>query len=327
MDSDVRKINTELISIVIPVYNVEKYLCKCIDSILNQTYYHLQIICVNDGSKDKSGQILDEYAKKDSRIQVFHKKNGGVSKARNFGMEQIQGEYFAFVDPDDWIEADMYEQLLNIIKNENSDIAGCSYFIEENENSIPIQNKQKITFTTTSAKEALKYIYARDVYKAFAGYFVTRLYRTSAFCNDKMKICFDEDIYYGEGILFLTRAMLQSKRISFIPNCLYHYVQNDASAMHNYERRLSLGGSLKSYSRIIELLSKNKVSLIVLMWVKRFYVYLATVLVDDAKRVKTHQYDGFLKKEINRYIVEYVMMNLNSPRRILRLIKLKRWLK
>ena len=104
--------NTPLLSVIVPVYNVEAYLCRCVDSILNQTYQNLEVILVDDGAKDSSGTICDTYAEKDSRVQVIHKENGGLSSARNAGLDICRGEYIAFVDSDDWIELDAYENML-----------------------------------------------------------------------------------------------------------------------------------------------------------------------------------------------------------------------
>lgn len=112
-----------LISVIVPIYKVEKYLSKCIDSILNQTYRNLEIILINDGSPDRCGLICDEYKEKDSRIKVIHKKNGGLSSARNAGLNICKGDYIAFVDSDDYIESCMYEELLSDIKQNNSQIA------------------------------------------------------------------------------------------------------------------------------------------------------------------------------------------------------------
>lgn len=105
-----------LISVIVPVYNVEDYVGRCVDSILNQTHKNLEVILVNDGSKDRSGKICDEYAAKDDRVRVVHKENGGLSSARNTGIEMAAGEYITFVDSDDWIEADAYEHLLKLMK-------------------------------------------------------------------------------------------------------------------------------------------------------------------------------------------------------------------
>ena len=99
----------ELISVILPVYNVQQYLEKCIESVVNQTYKNLEIILIDDGSTDMSGKICDEFAEKDGRIKVIHSKNGGVSAARNIGLDIATGEYIGFVDSDDWIESQMYE--------------------------------------------------------------------------------------------------------------------------------------------------------------------------------------------------------------------------
>lgn len=108
----------ELISIIVPVYNVEKYLVQCLNSICNQTYKNLQIILVDDGSEDLSGKICDEYQEKDKRIHVIHKKNEGLSEARNVGVQMAMGKYVGFVDSDDWIELDMYEILWKWLKKQ-----------------------------------------------------------------------------------------------------------------------------------------------------------------------------------------------------------------
>ena len=104
------------ISIIVPVYNVEEYLPKCLDTILNQSFRDFEVILVNDGSKDNSGFICEKYAKKDSRIRIIHKENGGLSSARNAGLDIAKGRYIGFIDSDDFIELKMYEQLYNMIK-------------------------------------------------------------------------------------------------------------------------------------------------------------------------------------------------------------------
>lgn len=131
----------DLISIIIPVYKVEKYLEKCIESVLKQTYTNLQIILVDDGSPDNCGKICDEYAKKDSRIEVIHKANGGLSDARNVGISKAKGRYIGFVDSDDYIKEDMYEILLNLIKKYDADVSICNLYdvIDGNE---CIRNKE-----------------------------------------------------------------------------------------------------------------------------------------------------------------------------------------
>ena len=111
------------VSVIIPVYNVENYLRQCLDSVVNQTLSDIEIICVDDGSTDNSGKILDEYATKDSRIKVIHKENGGYGKAMNVGLDNAIGEYIGIVEPDDYIALDMYETLYNIAKEKDLDFS------------------------------------------------------------------------------------------------------------------------------------------------------------------------------------------------------------
>lgn len=117
-----------LISVIVPIYNVEKYLPRCVESIINQEYKNLEIILVDDGSPDNCPQICDDYQKQDSRIKVIHKKNGGLSDARNAGMEIATGEYVAFVDSDDWVDLKMFEHMMEVARNKNADIVECNVY-------------------------------------------------------------------------------------------------------------------------------------------------------------------------------------------------------
>ena len=114
-----------LISVIVPVYNTEKYLDRCIQSILSQTYSNIEILLIDDGSTDSSGAICDKYAEQDSRVRVFHKANGGVSSARNMGLDKAKGTWFTFVDSDDWIDMDMYEQMYNAAIQNKVDMVCC----------------------------------------------------------------------------------------------------------------------------------------------------------------------------------------------------------
>lgn len=117
------------LSIIVPVYKVERYLARCIDSILNQTYKNLEIVLVDDGSPDRCGEICDEYAKEDERVKVIHKENGGVSSARNVGFENSTGDYIGYVDSDDYIDPKMYSDMIKILEENNLDIVCCEAFI------------------------------------------------------------------------------------------------------------------------------------------------------------------------------------------------------
>ena len=148
----------ELISIIVPVYNVEQYLEKCVDSIINQTYKNLEIILIDDGATDSSGKLCDELAKIDNRIQVYHKENGGLSDARNYGVERATGDYIGFVDSDDYIDAEMYEKLYEAIKKENVDVAECNLKIiyPEREELFTEQNYYNVCTKQEYLEEYLK---------------------------------------------------------------------------------------------------------------------------------------------------------------------------
>ena len=133
----------EKISVIVPVYNVENYIQYCLESLVNQTYKNLQIILVDDGSTDSSGYICDKYALKDKRIKVIHKSNGGLSSARNSGMQLADGNYIGFVDSDDFIMPTFYEELYNLLQKYDSDIAECEFLRIQMENIEDAKNKIK----------------------------------------------------------------------------------------------------------------------------------------------------------------------------------------
>ncbi len=136
----------DLISVIVPVFNVEQYLERCIQSLVKQTYRPIEIILVDDGSTDTSGIICDEWSGKDNRIRVVHKSNGGLSSARNSGIEVAKGTYFGFVDSDDFVSEDMYERLHTVIRLYNSDVACCSTVLFSNEDTLITSNKEPYTY-------------------------------------------------------------------------------------------------------------------------------------------------------------------------------------
>lgn len=146
----------ELVSVIVPIYGVEEYLDKCINSIINQTYKNLEIILVDDGSPDKCPDICDEWAKIDNRIKVIHKKNGGLSDARNAGIDCARGEYFIFVDSDDWIESTMVEHLLTVCKKYDVKLVSCARYITDGNsiNAVAFSGNERVY----SAEETLKEI-------------------------------------------------------------------------------------------------------------------------------------------------------------------------
>ena len=148
----------EKISVIVPIYNVEQYLRRCIDSIINQTYKNLEIILVDDGSPDNCGQICDDYAKKDTRIKVIHKKNGGLSDARNVGLEVCTGDYISFVDSDDWIELNTYEIMMKSMNEYNADmvVSNINYVYKDKVESKYSEDKIRCFNKEEAMKELIK---------------------------------------------------------------------------------------------------------------------------------------------------------------------------
>lgn len=160
---------TPLISVIIPVYNVEQYLRRCLDSVVAQTYQNLEIICVDDGSVDHSGKICDQYAARDARIKVIHQENQGLSAARNRGLDAAEGEYIAFVDSDDYILEDMYKKMLDKLLDYNVDLCVCQwqYEFSDGRQVVKKQNidpaiygcKTSLEFAASCTKAAMKAVW------------------------------------------------------------------------------------------------------------------------------------------------------------------------
>ncbi len=205
------------ISIIAPVYNVEDYLKRFIDSIISQTYTKWELILIDDGSQDKSGIICDEYESIDNRIIVFHQPNKGVSSARNLGLDNASGELVSFVDTDDWLENDMYELLVNSIIENDSDLAVCAvYNVDENKNSKVKANSWDDAPQVMSQDEVYSVIFARS----------STLWN-KLFKKDIVSKCrFDEKLTYGEDMIFLLDTIQYINKASVIKDAKYYYVTN-----------------------------------------------------------------------------------------------------
>ena len=207
-----------MISVIVPVYNVEKYLDNCVESIVNQTYKDLEIILVDDGSPDNCPAMCDEWAQKDSRIKVIHKENGGVSSARNIGLDNVTGEYIGFVDSDDYLKSNMYELLIENLTATNSDISVCSTFLVDENNNIKADNI--FESQVLNQEEAVK----------FLSYKMNNSLWNKLFKKDMFKGCrFDEGHTFGEDHLILLQVLKNVNRVSFISDSLYYYVQRSNS--------------------------------------------------------------------------------------------------
>ena len=212
-----------MVSIIVPVYKVEKYLKNCIESILAQTYKDFELILVDDGSPDSSGAICDEYAKKDSRIKVFHKENGGASSARNTGLKFAQGEFINFVDSDDTIPVDSLENLVNLQKENNADLVCCTYQAYKGNKFLG-----KVSFYDKYVDFSKVELSASKVFfsNSFSGP-CTKLYKSDIIKNNN--IMFDITARTGEDTIFVYEYLAKCKSVQCGDIVVYNYLKNDYS--------------------------------------------------------------------------------------------------
>ena len=271
-----------MISVIIPIYNVEKYLKKCIESVINQTYKNLEIILVNDGSTDNSKNIIDKYSLIDNRIKIINKKNGGLSDARNAGIEIAKGEYITFLDSDDWIELDMYEKLYKYIKQENADIVQCSY--QEVYNEEIYNQKIKAEIKIISGKDSLYNLYGEHNVKTVVVW--NKLYKIELF-ND---IRFPKGKYHEDE--FTTYKVLY--KANKIVDCnlpLVYYRQRKGSIM-NSKFNIKRLDTLEAFNqRLFFYREKNLIELQqitlnkILIYTKLFYIKIKDSDIDNKDEI------------------------------------------
>ncbi len=305
------------VSLIIPIYNAEKYLNQCLNSAIQQTYQNMEFICVNDGSTDSSGQILSAFAKKDSRIKMIHKENQGESHARNVGLLACTGEYIGFLDCDDWIEPNMYRDLVQTMETNKTDLVASSWMKEyENKQEI-MKNKEKVRDSIFGRDELLFYVYNRDAYQGFA-YMWDKLFQREVLYDENGRFfLFDESLQLGADVIYLAQVCLNTKKGCYIDHAYYHYRQRKDSGSHviDLKRRLDW---LKAYQVVIDLFEKESVDYKILIYVKRFLAYHSSNTAEIAYIQKNQT---ILKKCIEimkKYQKEYENTNLDFPDRIKR---------
>lgn len=281
------------VSIVVPIYKVEKYLRRCVDSIINQTYRNLEIILVDDGSPDKCGQIIDEYKEKDSRIISLHKKNGGLSDARNYGMKYVTGEYIFFLDSDDYIKSETIETLINLSLKYQADIVqGGFYYKYENyllyddryykEDSDPI---------ILDNKELMYELIVNERVKNFAW---GKLYKT-----DLIK-----DLLFEKGVLFedvfwAHNVMSRVKKYVICHKPLTYYVQREDSIVANYSvRNLDIIKGMKVRHKFIEENYSEFINESYTLLLKTMFMHYNLLMKNKSK-----DSDKKYRKEIEEYII------------------------
>lgn len=272
------------VSVIIPVYNVEKYLRHCLDSVIGQTHRNLEIILIDDGSKDMSGKICDEYAAKDDRIKCIHQENSGVSRARNRGLELATGDYYHFLDSDDYIEPDTYEYLLNKMQDNGAEAIALEYFITFSDSeSASVRPSEHCGLRDTEGAINEHLFGGND-------FLCTKLLPANAVKD----LRFHEDIYRDEDTLFGFEAIQKVKIMYFDKRPLLHYVQSEESACRGVFRPNQLS-AVKVIPIMEEKLGRDYPE-ILLKWRAKFLNLLTTLYRDmyfDQADYSTQQKDIF----------------------------------
>ena len=287
-----------IISVIVPVYNVERYVKKCLDSILVQTFENIEIIVVDDGSTDSSGVICDEYAKRDNRVHVYHKTNGGLSSARNYGIERATGRYLGFVDSDDYIDPDMYEVLLNNLLKYDADMSLCGLFDVFNGKPRKV-NTDNRTFEAT-VEETIKIVLEAKITSVTA---VNKLYKRELFAF----------VRYPEGktsedAFIILDLIMKCKKTVITTIQKYYYIHRPGSitTSHFNPRTLDV---LEAYNKNYRIIEANYPKLIDvarmrLCWA-HFYV-LDRLIFDDTEAFKVQKQQSivFLKENTSFILSE-----------------------
>lgn len=287
------------VSIIVPVYNVEKYLTRCLESLVNQTEKDIEIIIVNDGSPDNSQEIIDQYTKKYSFIKSYIKENGGLSDARNYGLERAKGQYIMFIDSDDYIEKQMVEKMLQCAQKNKSDIVVCNIMDEYEKTGTAKEYFNYIPKETTNIFENKQILFNR-----FAAW--NKLYNKNLFKSKDMR--FEKGKIY-EDLRLILKLYIKSEKISYVKDSLYHYIIRPGSIMTSsaMEKNLDI---ILAFEDIIDYYKTNNIydsfkDEIEFLAIEHIYIS-ANVRVINAKANSKDK-----KKIINKFI-QYMNNNFKN---------------
>lgn len=294
-----------MISVIVPVYNVGKHLEKCINSVLNQTKDDWELILVNDGSKDNSLDICKKYAKVDNRIKVFDKENGGVSSARNMGLDNVQGDYILFVDGDDFIEPDLFEDFEKINSEKNLDAFMFEYSVDYDDNIVVHKSADEWYGDNDTEKALINTITPNN-----------RLIGVKIYSRKLIgKNRFDENIILGEDTMFAVEVIANAKECYYSNKAYYHYYQSEHSAVRSNFSTKKLSG-LKAYENDVNL-CREKGFIKAEKYAKEAYVILAIALAQKA--INDKKYDEkealkIIKTGIKKYGADVIKSPLVSKK-------------
>lgn len=283
-----------MISVIVPIYNVEKYVEPCIGSILNSTYRDIELILVDDGSTDASGAICDRYAAKDQRVRVIHKANGGVSSARNQGLQVATGEYICFVDGDDVIHPDMLETLVCALQEGDYDFSMCSMKRVNAGEAIDMGtiDTNALTKKVITYEDFCHGLYGHNQDGAFYNYLVNKLFRRELINGERFT-----ELRMCEDIEWIHRVCLKMKSAVFVAAEFYFYIQHDSSATHEPMNPKFLDW-IRAYDKCLNNIPKDNVELR-----NNCMLYLFKVMALVRNKSRHTQYEQEVKA-LNREIAE-----------------------
>lgn len=303
----------DLISVIVPVYKVEKYLKRCVDSILAQTYPCLEVILVDDGSPDGCPAICDEYAREDRRVRVIHKENGGLSDARNAGIDAAKGNFLGFIDSDDYVHPRFYELLLQALKEEGADIAGCDVKKIYETGTVEEEEKEAVRSEIYSGREATANLYDAQLYLKSVVIW-NKLYKKELFKDvrfPKGKLHEDEFTSY--------RLLYQSKSVVYIDRAYYFYFQREDGIMGQKQKKIS-PVALEAYEQM-ETFFREKGEKDLLQMMMYRYLSMVRRYASDAVKSKDEEevrlgryYDKKFRRDYRKYI-----WKIKKPKRKFRL--------
>lgn len=296
--------DSSLISVIVPVYNNAPYIDKCVNSIVRQTYKKIEIILIDDGSTDESGLKCEDWQGKDGRIKVIHTENYGVSHARNIGLDISSGEYVSFIDSDDWVESNYYEEMISLFYDNNIDICCGGYLRTFNDGGTQKVFKylDKIVLSRERAMlEMFKYKYNT---KGFSWELCDKLIKKELLDG----IRFDESIYIGEDQLVMWKLMKKVKSFGYIPLLGYHYRVNINSAMHSADIEKKITGL--NVIKYIYHDGVNENEKIQNMLFYQYIAYTVRLMIEIIVQKKKSRYDELMRenREVLRENIKKIML-------------------
>ena len=303
--------NNELISIIVPIYNTEKYLHECLDSIINQNYTNFEVLLINDGSTDSSGTICQEYVERDSRFRYFEKDNGGVASARNLGLERSEGTYITFIDSDDWVEFNYLEVLYTALKENDTDVAISTYkrfaqdgvfylrsYSKENDEFLNIGKRNRNSFLEILPKLG-------ELDHSFYS-ISSKLIKREIIGN----LLFDEQVSYAEDLNFFFRLYLGVESVVYVRDYTYIYRTHDASTSQNFNELKALH-ELEIFKRMFQQIEKMGIT--TFQYFRRLKNLVASRIAGFPTSKAIREYESFVSEVRERVTYPQPLISLVVP--------------